>query len=150
MGQVDSCANRILAHHHSRRTVLVGTALVLLLPLAACQTTPATPQESPFPAVGRKLLVTFPAFRAELHFHSSSSLTWYLLNADGSKGRSERVDIRVQPVGDRLFLVTWQEANKTTVVQVEDFARKVIFTNITRPDGTFIQSRGTFVELPDS
>ena len=104
--------------------------------------------ESAFPVVGRRLLVTFPAFRTELHFHSTSSLTWYLLNSDGTTGRSEKVAIRIQPVADKVFLVTWQEANKTTVVQVEDFERKVILTNITRPDGTFLQSKGTFVEMP--
>ena len=56
------------------------------------------------------------------------------MNADGTNGRSEKVEIRVEPVADRVFLVAWQEANKTTVVQVEDFERKVILTNITRPE----------------
>ena len=136
----------VLRRGSDRRTMVLA-ALASATALAGCQTTSPGKAENTFPAVGRRYLVTFPAFRAELHFGSASSLTWYLLNADGSKGRSERVDIRVQPVVELIFLVTWQEANKTTVVQVEDFARKAIFTNITRPDGTFLQSRGTFVEL---
>jgi hypothetical protein len=93
-------------------------------------------------------LVTFPTFRTELHFHTTSSLTWHLLKSDGTSSRSEKVEIRVKPVADKVFLVTWQEVNKTTVVQVQDFERRVILTNITRPDGTFLQATGTFVEMP--
>ena len=114
--------------------------------LAGCQATPPIQAEAPYPAVGKRLLVTFPTFRAELNIHSASSLTWLLVNADGSRGRSETVTIRVQSVGSQIFLVTWQEASKTTVVQLHDFSRNVIFTNVTRPDGTFLQSRGSFVE----
>lgn len=127
-----------------RRSILV--ARVACGALAACQTASSVQVDSTYPAVGRRLLVTFPAFRAELNIHSASSLTWFLLNPDGSKGRSETVSVRIQHVSGRIFLVTWQEANKTTVVQVQDFTRSAVFTNITRPDGTFLQSRGSFVE----
>jgi hypothetical protein len=130
-----------------RRAAMRVALAAALSSLAACQTIPSAQTESAFPVVGRRLLVTFPAFRTELHFHSASALTWYLLNPDGTKGRSETVEIRIQPVVDKIFLVTWQEANKTTVVQVEDFERKVILTNVTRSDGTFLQSKGTFVEM---
>jgi hypothetical protein len=126
-----------------RRSVLVAGAASGAL--AACQTNPFAQGDSTYPAVGRRLLVTFPAFRAELNMHSASSLTWFLLNADGSKGRNETVNARIQPVIAQVFLVSWQEANKTTVVQVQEFDRGTIFTNITRPDGTFLQSKGTFV-----
>lgn len=121
---------------------LAGSLSVVMSGTGACAQTGAVA----FPAAGRKLLVTFPKFRAELDFHSHESLTWTLFNADGSRGRFETVAISVQPIAEAIFMVTWQEANKTTVVQVEDFAQKVIYTNITRPDGTFLQSRGTFVE----
>ena len=127
-----------------RRLVLVAGAACGAL--AACQTAPPSQGDSTYPAVGRRLLVIFPTFRAELNIHSASSLTWFLLNADGSKGRSETVNVRIQPLTGQVFLVTWQEANKTTVVQVQDFDRGAIFTNITRPDGTFLQSTGTFVQ----
>lgn len=124
------------------RAALAGSIGVLVSGAGAlAQTIPVA-----FSGAGRKFMVTFPNFRAELQFHSHESLTWTLFNADGSRGRSETVAIRVQPIVEAIFMVTWQEANKTTVVQVEDFAQKVIYTNITRPDGTFLQSRGTFVE----
>lgn len=103
-----------------------------------------------FPGVGRRYLATFPAFRFELHFKSPTSATWTQIDEDGSRGRVETVAIRIEPVADLLFLVTWQEANRTTVVQVENFVKRVVFTNITRSDGTFLQARGSLVELGSS
>ena len=102
-----------------------------------------------FPGVGRRYLATFPDFRFELHFESPQSLTWTQIHADGSRGRSESVAIRMEPIADSLFLVAWQERNRTTVVHVEDFARRVILTHITRPDHTVLQARGTFSELAE-
>ena len=34
---------------------------------------------------------------------------------------------------DRLFLVTWQERDGTTVVHLEDYRMNTIITNITQP-----------------
>jgi hypothetical protein len=147
MRSTTSLQHQVHSIQQNRRAAMRVALAAALAPVAACQTTPSVQTESAFPVVGRRLLVTFPGFRTELHFHSTSSLTWYLLNSDGTTGRSEKVAIRIQSVADKVFLVTWQEANKTTVVQVEDFERKVILTNITRPDGTFLQSKGTLVEM---
>jgi hypothetical protein len=136
MRSTTSLQHQVHSIQQNRRAAIRVALAAALAPVAACQTTPSVQTESAFPVVGRRLLVTFPAFQ-----------TWYLLNSDGATGRSERVEIRIQPVADKVFLVTWQEANKTTVVQVEDFERKVILTNVTRPDGTFLQSKGAFVEM---
>lgn len=144
-----NCEKSLLLSENSARRALLLAALTTAgsVALLGCQTTAPALATSDFPGVGRRYLVTFPAFRAELHFESASSLTWTLMNADGSRGRFETVAIRVQAVAGAIFLVTWQEANKTTVVSVEDFSRRIMFSNITRADGTFLQSKGTFIEL---
>ncbi|MDZ5648076.1 MoaF-related domain-containing protein [Nitrospirillum sp. BR 11828] len=103
---------------------------------------------TPFPAVGHYYLVTFTTFRVELHFTSITSLTYTVIGPDGSRGQSETVTIKVEELRDDQFLVTWQEADKTTVVHVEDYARHTIVTNITNPDLTFVQDHGTFVQVP--
>jgi hypothetical protein len=36
-----------------------------------------------------------------------------------------------------------QQANKTTVVHVEDFEQGIVYTTITQPDSTFLNLRGT-------
>ncbi len=101
-----------------------------------------------FPAVGHRYLVNFVAFRIELYFSSSTSLTYTGVRPDGTRGASETVTIRVEAIGDMLFLVTWQEADKATVVHVEDYAKNTIITNTTDPDNSFDQYHGTFTELP--
>jgi hypothetical protein len=95
-----------------------------------------------FPATGHRYLVDFKAFRVELYFQSESSLTYTSVKQDGSHGGSETVSITVEPIRDQLFLVTWQEADKTTVVHLEDYKNNTIITNITEPDGTFSKFQG--------
>jgi hypothetical protein len=99
--------------------------------------------EGPFPAVGHRYLVDFKAFRVELFFTSGNSLTYTEVKPDDSRGSSETVSISVEPIGDELFLVTWQEADKTTVVHLEDYKNNTIITNITDPDHTFSTFHGT-------
>ena len=98
-----------------------------------------------FPAVGHRYLVDFQRFRVELYFASETSMTYTGIAPDGSRGGSETVSITVEPIRDMLFLVTWQESDKTTVVHLEDFKCNTIITNITDPDDnrTFSKFHGT-------
>ena len=100
-----------------------------------------------FPGIGHKYLVDFGAFRVQLSFTSLTSLTYYNVAADGSIQGSETVIIKIEWIVDQIFLVTWQEADKTTVVHIEDYDRQTIVTNITNPNLTFDQFHGTFVLL---
>ena len=65
------------------------------------------------------------------------------MRQDGSHGESETVTIAVESIRDGLFLVTWQEADKTTVVHLEDYKTDTIITNITGPDLSFSRFHGT-------
>jgi len=100
-----------------------------------------------FPGVGCQYLADFGAFKAALNFTSSTSLTYTVIAADGTPGTSKTVVIRTEELRADLFLVTWQEADKTTVVHIEDYENKVIITNITNPDGSFEQFHGTFTTV---
>jgi hypothetical protein len=86
-----------------------------------------------FPAVGHRYLVDFEAFRIELDFASETSMTYYNLDQNGQRVGQETVTIAVEPIRDGLFLVTWTESDKTTVVRVEDYRENRIITNITDP-----------------
>ncbi|MGY8684945.1 hypothetical protein Q2941_45465 [Bradyrhizobium sp. UFLA05-153] len=101
-----------------------------------------------FPGVGHRYFVDFVAFQVELDFASETSLTYYNLDKNGNKVGSETVTIKVEPITDGIFLVTWQESDKTTVVHIEDYNRLTIVTNITEPDLSFDQFHGKFRELP--
>ena len=99
--------------------------------------------------VGHRYRVDFHAFKVELFFESETSLTFFGVDANGNvSANGTTVAIKVIPIRDMLFLVTWQEADKTTVVHVEDYARGTIITNITNPDLGFQQFHGTFKEVP--
>jgi hypothetical protein len=102
---------------------------------------------SRFPGVGHRYFVDFVAFQVELDFTSETSLTYYNLDKDGNKVGSETVTIKVEPITDGSFLVTWQESDKTTVVHIEDYNRHTIVTNITESDLTFDQFHGMFRQL---
>ena len=102
---------------------------------------------SGFPGVGHRYFVDFDAFQVELDFESEISLTYYNLDKNGNKVGSETVTIKVEPITDGIFLVTWQESDKTTVVHIEDYNRQTIVTNITESDLTFDQFHGTFRQL---
>lgn len=102
---------------------------------------------SGFPGVGHRYFVDFVAFQVELDFVSETSLTYYNLDKDGNKVGSETVTIKVEPITDGIFLVTWQESDKTTVVHIENYNRQTIVTNITEPDFTFDQFHGSFKQL---
>ena len=52
--------------------------------------------------------------------------------------------IAVDPVRDDLFLVTWTELDKTTVVHLEDYRRMRIVTNITDPKDGLMRFAGTY------
>jgi hypothetical protein len=100
-----------------------------------------------FPAVGQRYFVDFQAFQVELDFASETSLTYYNLDQNGNKVGSETVTTKVEPITDGIFLVTWQESDKTTVVHIEDYNRLTIVTNITNPDLSFNQFHGTVRKL---
>jgi hypothetical protein len=102
---------------------------------------------SGFPGVGHRYFVDFVAFQVELDFASETSLTYYNLDKNGNKVGSETVTIKVEPITDGIFLVTWQESDKSTVVHIEDYNRQTIVTNITESDLTFDQFHGTFRQL---
>ena len=103
-----------------------------------------------FPGIGRRYVARFPDFQFELCFHSSSSLTWTRLHEGGGRGPSETEAIAIQPVVDLVFVLSWQEANRTTVVSIQDYGKGLVHTHVTRADGTFIRASGRLVPVDAS
>jgi hypothetical protein len=100
-----------------------------------------------FPGIGHRYLVDFIKFRVELVFTSETSMTYYNLDTNGAHVGQETVDIAVEPIRDGLFLVTWTEKDKTTVVHLEDYRLNRIITNITDPKDGLIKFEGTMTQL---
>jgi molybdenum cofactor biosynthesis MoaF-like protein len=99
-----------------------------------------------FPAVGHVYEANFGSWVFHLHFKSETVMT--LTNAEGSfKGISETVQISVTPIRPGVFMISWQEADKTTVVHIEDFENGIVHTNVTEPNKVFIRRSGTLKKL---
>lgn len=103
-----------------------------------------------FPAVGHAYRVDFVSpegrkFSVELAFASEISLTYTGIRSDGTRGASETVTTEVTAIAPDVFMVTWKESDKTTVVHVEDYGRLVFYTNITDGgnDHEFSKFKGT-------
>jgi hypothetical protein len=99
-----------------------------------------------FPAVGHVYEANFGSWVHHLHFASETVMT--LTNAEGPfAGSSETVQIAVTPIRPGVFMICWQEADKTTVVHVEDFENGIVYTNITQPRGGFLHRSGTLKQV---
>jgi hypothetical protein len=44
-------------------------------------------------------------------------------------------------------MICWQEADKTTVVHIDDFENGIVRTRVTEPNGVFIHKSGTLKEV---
>ncbi len=100
-----------------------------------------------FPAVGHVCEAHFGSWVFHLHFASETEMTLTTV-AGPMKGYSETMHIAVTPIMSGVFLVSWQEADKTTVVHVQDFENGIVHTNVTEPNGIFIRHSGILTELP--
>ncbi|MBR8184183.1 Rieske (2Fe-2S) protein [Burkholderia ambifaria] len=104
-------------------------------------------EKSLFPGAGNKYLVDFGAFVVQLYFENNTTLTYTGVHKDDSLGQSETVTIETTALRDSLYMVTWTEADKTTVIHVEDYDNMLIFTNITDPVQGLQKFRGTFKKM---
>jgi hypothetical protein len=99
-----------------------------------------------FPAIGHVYEANFDSWVFHLHFHSETEMT--LTNVQGSfKGVSETVQITITPIRRSIFLISWQEVDKTTVVHLYDFKNGIVHTRVTEPNEVFIHNSGTLQKV---
>jgi hypothetical protein len=63
-------------------------------------------------------------------------------------GQEELLTVTIVPVRDALFVVSWQEADSSTVVHVEDFESRTFFSCVTTGEAKFLQFQGSMVRMP--
>lgn len=91
--------------------------------------------------VGLEMVVSYPNFQVSLRLLSVTQLSFEIM--DGPFARTETVGIRVVPLGNGLFAVSWQEKDGATVVNVQDFDRGLVHSFATLPGGEFLRMSGT-------
>ncbi len=100
-----------------------------------------------FPAIGQVYEANYSDdYIFHLHFESNTSMT--LVGLTGKfKGVNEKLNISVVLIRPNVFLISWQESNKTTVTEVQDFENGIVYANATMPDQTFERLKGTLKRL---
>lgn len=93
--------------------------------------------------IGQQMDVTYPQFTVSLTLLSATHLMFDI--TDGPFARSETVEIAVVPLGNSRFLVSWQESDGASVVNVQDFDRGLVQSFVTLPSGEFLRMTGVIV-----
>lgn len=123
-------------------------ALCLIPLLAACAAGSTAPTaDGGFPAVGHTYRVDFGDGNAfDIAFASDREMTFTKLQMP-RLGMKETIRFEHRKIRDGVYLVYWQETDKTTVVHLEDFAEGMVYTHITGPGGSFYhgQSKLTLI-----
>lgn len=102
-------------------------------------TSAAIAQATAYP-IGLSFDVKFDAFAVTLTTLPDSKLRFHI--AEGPFARTETVAISATPIRPGVFVVSWIEAGGATVVHLEDFARGILYSHATLPDGAFLRMQG--------
>lgn len=90
--------------------------------------------------IGLEMDVSYPEFKVSLTLVSAEQLKFEI--KEGPFARIETVDIEVNPLGNSIFTVSWQEKDGATVTNVQDYDRGVIHSFATLPNGRFLRMTG--------
>lgn len=94
--------------------------------------------------IGNKYLIDLGVAKATLDFHSDTSLTFTITEQNGSAvSLSETVEMKLVELRPQLFQVTWKEENGKTITQVQDYENEIVYSNVTLPNGRFVNLKGT-------
>lgn len=106
---------------------------------------------SAFPVIERKAEVDFGGeYRFELNFHNEHSMTFTgLVQRAGGRPMTDTVEYTAVEVAPQVWMVYWTEKDNTHVVHIEDYGNGVAWTNISAPDGSFTNLKGT-IKLMDN
>jgi predicted SnoaL-like aldol condensation-catalyzing enzyme len=93
-----------------------------------------------FPA-GLEMDVSYPSFNVSLKLLSVKKLEFEI--KEGPFARIETVDTEVNPLGNGIFAVSWQEKDGATVTNVQDYDRGVVHSFATLTNGQFLRMTGS-------
>lgn len=91
--------------------------------------------------IGLEMDVSYPNFAVNLTLLSAEQLKFEI--KEGPFARIETVDIKVVPLGNGIFAVSWQEKDGATVMNVQDYDRGVVHSFATLPNGEFLRMSGS-------
>lgn len=103
-----------------------------------------------FPHAGKTYLVRYSDDLAAVNAYSSDgkSISYEITEGayKGAKGTSE---LQWEPLADGLFLISWQEADGSTVVHHENYNAGVSHAFFTTPAMAFFRFSGSLTKISD-
>ncbi len=98
------------------------------------------------PIIGRLFEADFGEKTFTLHYISNKALILTAIKGP-DKGRVQNLQVNIVELRPNLFMVNWQEANKLTNTDIEDYENGVVYANMTTPDDNFVSAKGTLKEI---
>lgn len=99
--------------------------------LAACQNTEKA-KTGEYALIGKKAIITYPDFKAEVTYSSDSTLHWKT-TANGTSSEGDE-KIFYKPLNDHQYFLNWIEKDGFSVSQVIDLQAKKVTTFSTFAD----------------
>jgi predicted SnoaL-like aldol condensation-catalyzing enzyme len=96
--------------------------------------------------IGHKFKANFGQMAFQLHFESASQMTFAPILESGL-GEAETVQITIIEIRTGVYMVYWKEKSGTTVTHIEDVQNETVYTNITSPNQSFINLKGTLTKI---
>jgi hypothetical protein len=100
-----------------------------------------------FPAVGHIYEADFGQLAFYLKFDADGRTMRFAATDAPDFDQAEAVTYRALEVRPDIYLVTWTEADGTTVTHVEDFGLERVHTNITQPSLNFLNLTGSWKQI---
>jgi hypothetical protein len=102
-----------------------------------------------YPALDRSVVIDFGEdgpfgpFAATLSFRGSDGTVSFLVTRGSLTGKAETLPFAAAEIAEGIWLVTWQEEDLLTVVQVQDFTTGRLTSAVTTADQQFVKLDGT-------
>lgn len=98
------------------------------------------------PLIGRVFEVDFGVMAFQLSYESATTMTYSMVRGQ-QFGKKETVYYKSVEVRPDVYMITWQESDKTTATYVADFRKKTVYASITTPENESITLRGTLKQV---
>lgn len=99
-------------------------------------------EKDEFSIVGQTFLADFGEKALTLFYENKNKLILTAIRGPEA-GRIQKLTVNIVELRTKLFMVNWQEENKLTVTDIEDYENGIVYANMTTPNDNFVTVRGT-------
>jgi len=102
-------------------------------------------QSDRIPVVGRTFEHNFgDVLVFHVRYESDNSMTYTAVKGSSEPGAQDTFQREMTELRPNVYMLMWQDADDgSTVTQIEDFERQVVYSNVTTSDDVFVSLTGT-------